>query len=145
MKIVIQRVKSASVKVDDEIIGEISQGLLLYVCHEVDDGPETLKNAVEKIINLRIFEDQDQKMNLNIQQVKGQILSISQFTLSWDGRKGHRPSFDLSMPPAQAQLSYHTFNKMIKDSAIEVQTGKFGAEMMVSSINDGPVTFHLSF
>lgn len=145
MKIVIQRVLSANVKVDGEIVGEINHGYLLYVCFEINDNNEVMNKAIDKIINLRILEDDNGKMNNNILQSSGQILSISQFTLSWDGRKGNRPSFDLSMPPAQAQLNYFKFNEALKTKGIDVKKGIFGADMKVESINDGPVTFHLNF
>jgi D-tyrosyl-tRNA(Tyr) deacylase len=98
-----------------------------------------------KILNLRIFEDDKGKMNLNISQVNGAILSISQFTLSWDGKKGHRPSFDKSMPPEKAKVYYAIFNKKLADAGIKVERGVFGEQMDVSLINDGPVTFHLEY
>ena len=145
MKILVQRVKNACVKVDGETTGEIQKGFLLYVCFEDGDTEESLKKSIDKIKKLRIFEDEAQKMNLNIQQVQGEILSISQFTLSWDGSKGHRPSFDKSMHPAQARLMYKNFNDALKGLGIKVEEGRFGADMKVSSSNDGPVTFFLDF
>lgn len=145
MKLLIQRVHSANVKVENKVIGAINNGYLIYVCFEQDDNNDILNKAIEKVVNLRIFEDEAGKMNRNIMQAKGEILSISQFTLSWDGRKGNRPSFDTSMSPANAQLYYHKFNEGLKQKGIVVKKGTFGAHMMIESINDGPVTFHLSF
>lgn len=145
MKIVVQRVARASVVVENAIVGEIDAGLLLYVCLEAGDENAKLDEAAEKIQKLRIFEDEKGKMNNNVDQANGKILSISQFTLSWDGRKGHRPSFDRSMPPQEARLMYNLFNQKLRDLGLVVETGRFGADMKVDSINDGPVTFHLNF
>lgn len=145
MKVLVQRVLEASVAVDEETLASTAHGLLLMVCFELQDTIEELKKAAEKVSLLRIFEDENHKMNFNIQQVKGEVLSISQFTLSWDGSHGHRPSFDQSMPPAQARLFYHQFNKELKERGIVVKEGRFGAEMKVRLINDGPVTFMLNF
>lgn len=145
MKIIVQRVLEAKVEIEEEITGQIERGYLLYVCLEENDTNETIQTAVDKISKLRINEDENAKMNLNISQIDGSILSISQFTLSWDGKKGHRPSFEKSMKPAQAKLMYHLFNKEFEKRGIKVETGRFGADMKVSSINDGPVTFHLNF
>lgn len=145
MKIIIQRVKEASVQVDKKTIGKIQHGYLLYVCFEEQDTMDSIDSAIHKITNLRIFEDESGKMNSNIKQVQGSILSISQFTLSWDGKKGHRPSFDKSMAPNNAKLFYRKFNDLLSATEIPVEKGMFGAEMQVSSVNDGPVTFHLEF
>lgn len=145
MKVVIQRVLSANVKVEGIVQGQINQGLLLYVCFESHDEKTVIERAIKKISALRIFEDEQGKMNKNILEVGGSILSISQFTLSWDGRKGNRPSFDLSMAPDKAQLFYNEFNESVQNLSIQIKTGAFGADMKVESINDGPVTFNLSF
>lgn len=145
MKIVLQRVLSASVKIDGFITGKIEHGLLVYVCFESHDEYSAIDKAIKKIMALRIFQDKHGKMNKNILETSGEILSISQFTLSWDGRKGNRPSFDLSMPPQKAADYYKKFNKKIDSFGVHIQTGTFGADMKVESINDGPVTFHLSF
>lgn len=145
MKVVIQRVKEASVTVENKVIGAVNHGYLLYVCFEESDKVDVIDKAIKKILALRIFEDENGKMNKDITQVSGGILSISQFTLSWDGRKGNRPSFDLSMPPAEAQNFYQRFNEELKKSGLQIEIGAFGADMKVQSINDGPVTFHLSF
>lgn len=145
MKIVVQRVKEASVEIAQELVGTISNGFLLYVCIEVADQVETIKKATEKISKLRIFEDDTAKMNLNIKQANGAILSVSQFTLSWNGKKGHRPSFDQSMEPEKAKELFNQFNNQLRLMGLKVSTGEFGAEMQVKSINDGPVTFILDF
>ena len=120
MKIVVQRVKDAKVEVEGEITGKIEAGLLLLVCLEKGDNIETIEKAYKKVLALRIFEDEDGKMNKNIQDMGGSILSISQFTLSWDGKKGNRPSFENSMVPDQARLNFAIFNKKLRDSDIEV-------------------------
>jgi D-tyrosyl-tRNA(Tyr) deacylase len=145
MKVLIQRVQNASVEVEQKIVGKISKGYLLYVCFESLDNYEKVHSAVEKIAKLRIFEDEKAKMNYNITQIKGEILSISQFTLSWDGKKGHRPSFDKSLPPNEAKILYRKFNDELAAQDLKVEKGRFGAEMKVNSLNDGPVTFFLEF
>lgn len=145
MKVVAQRVKHAKVEVEKQVTGEIKKGLLLYVCFEQEDSLTQVQEAAQKVSKLRIFEDEKGKMNLNLSQAGGAILSISQFTLSWDGKKGHRPSFDRSMPPTQAKSMYEIFNKNLMELGLKVETGIFGADMQVYSVNDGPVTFHLPF
>lgn len=144
MKVIIQRVSSASVVVNKETVGMINKGYLLYVCFEQNDTKEIIEKTAEKIKNLRINEDKNQKMNKNLQQVNGDILSISQFTLSWDGKKGNRPSFEKSMKPEEAKDLYHYFNSILEQD-FRVEKGIFGADMKVQSINDGPVTFFLDF
>lgn len=145
MKIVVQRVQEASVSVDNEVIGAIGSGLLLLVCFEQGDDDEALNKAIDKISKLRIFDDAEGKMNLDITQAKGEILSVSQFTLSWDGTGGHRPSFEKSMIPQEARLKYALFNRELRNRGFTVKEGKFGAFMKVSLVNDGPVTFILNF
>lgn len=145
MKVVVQRVQAASVTVENEVIGEINNGLLLLVCFEQGDNDESLHKAVDKISKLRIFDDALGKMNLDIAQAKGEILSVSQFTLSWDGSGGHRPSFEKSMIPQEARLKYALFNRELRGRGFVVKEGKFGAFMKVSLVNDGPVTFILQF
>lgn len=145
MKVLIQRVSSASVTVEQEVIGQIDQGLLLFVCFEKNDSEEALAKAVEKISKLRVFDDEKGRLNFDIQKVQGKILSISQFTLSWDGSGGHRPSFENSEAPQSARLKYALFNKMLRDTGIQVEEGRFGADMKVALVNDGPVTFLLNF
>lgn len=144
MKVLVQKVSQAQVLVDEEVVASIKKGLLLFVCFEINDTQETLEKAVNKILQLRIFEDDQHKMNLSISQVKASILSVSQFTLSWDGVKGHRPSFSKSMSPELAKIKFKLFNDLLRKE-IQVETGIFGADMKVNSTNDGPVTFHLDF
>jgi len=145
VKVVLQRVDSARVVVDEEITGQIGKGLLLFVCFEQGDHREILPRAVERISKLRCFSDAEGKMNLNISQIQGEILSVSQFTLSWEGTGGHRPSFEGSLHPGEARLMWAEFNKLLRALDLPVQEGRFGAEMKVELVNDGPVTFHLQF
>ena len=145
MKIVIQRVQQASVSVENEIMASIGHGLLLLVCFEQGDDDTVINKSVDKISKLRIFDDPQGKMNLDIQAVNGEILSVSQFTLSWDGSGGHRPSFEQSMPPQEARLKYAIFNRELRQRGMIVKEGQFGSFMKVSLINDGPVTFTLNF
>lgn len=145
MKVVVQRVQEASVSVDNEVVGRISSGMLLLVCFEQGDDDESLNRAVDKVSKLRIFDDAEGKMNLDISATKGEILSVSQFTLSWDGSGGHRPSFEKSMIPQEARLKYALFNRELRNRGFTVKEGLFGAFMKVSLVNDGPVTFILEF
>jgi D-tyrosyl-tRNA(Tyr) deacylase len=145
MKIVVQRVQQASVSVDNEVIATIGNGLLLLVCFEVGDDEAALNKSIDKITKLRIFDDSDGKMNLDIGSFCGEILSVSQFTLSWDGTGGHRPSFERSMLPQEARLKYALFNRELRNRGLVVKEGKFGAFMKVALVNDGPVTFILEF
>lgn len=145
MKVVVQRVQEASVSVENEIVGAIGHGLLVLVCFEQGDDDSSINKCIDKISKLRIFDDPDGKMNLDIQAVRGEILSVSQFTLSWDGSGGHRPSFEKSMQPQEARLKYALFNRELKARGLTVKEGTFGAFMKVSLINDGPVTFILQF
>jgi D-tyrosyl-tRNA(Tyr) deacylase len=145
MKIVVQRVQEASVSVENEVVGAIASGLLLLVCFEQGDDDSSITKSIDKISKLRIFDDAEGKMNLDVSQIKGEILSISQFTLSWDGSGGHRPSFEKSMPPQEARLKYALFNRELRARGFVVKEGQFGTFMKVSLINDGPVTFNLNF
>lgn len=145
MKIVVQRVQEASVSVENEVVGSIGHGLLLLVCFEHGDTDEAITKAIDKVSKLRIFDDGDGKMNLDVAQCGGQILSVSQFTLSWDGSGGHRPSFEKSMAPGEARLKYALFNRDLRARGLTVKEGKFGAFMKVQLLNDGPVTFILNF
>ena len=142
MKIVIQRVSQASVTIDGKIAGEIQQGLLLLVGICPEDGQEDIEYAVRKISQMRIFSDQEDKMNLSVQDVGGQILSISQFTLYADTKKGNRPAFTGAAKPDLATALYDQFNQKLAQT-VPVQTGEFGADMKVSLVNDGPVTIVL--
>ena len=142
MKIVIQRVSQASVSIDGKIAGAIQQGLLLLVGICPEDGPEDIEYAVRKISQMRIFSDDADKMNLSVQDVGGQILSISQFTLYADTKKGNRPAFTGAAKPDLATSLYDQFNQKLAQ-IVPVQTGEFGADMKVSLVNDGPVTIVL--
>ena len=143
MKVVVQRAKDASVKVEDETIGKITNGLVLLVGVTHEDTVEDAKYLVNKVTNLRIFEDKDGKMNLSLKDVGGSVLSISQFTLYADTRKGRRPSFVKAASPEQANDLYEQFNEMIEREGVTVETGKFGAMMDVQLTNVGPVTIIL--
>lgn len=141
MKALIQRVKKASVTIDGHLYSEIGQGLLIFLGVTKDDTTQNSSKLAEKISKLRIFEDENEKMNLSIQDVKGEILVVSQFTLCGDCKKGTRPSFDNAASPEIAVKLYEDFVKNLKAFDIRVQTGKFRAMMDVQLINDGPVTF----
>ena len=142
MKVVIQRVKEAQVTIDDELVGDISQGLLLLVGVGPDDEQEDLDYAVRKITNMRIFSDDMGKMNLSVQDIKGSILSVSQFTLFAETKKGNRPTFTGAAKPDKAEKMYLDFNEALAQF-VPVETGVFGADMQVSLVNDGPVTIIL--
>ncbi|OEH55546.1 D-tyrosyl-tRNA(Tyr) deacylase [Oceanobacillus sp. E9] len=140
MKAVIQRSKEASVTVDNQIVGSITRGfvVLLGITHE--DTHEDIKYLVGKIPNLRVFEDDNGKMNLSLKDIGGSILSVSQFTLYGDTRKGRRPNFMQAAKPSIAKDLYNKFNTSLTNEGIHVETGKFGAMMDVKLTNDGPVT-----
>lgn len=138
----IQRVKRAKVEVEDRIVGEIAQGLLVLLGVEKDDDRTKADKLLDKVLNYRVFPDEQGKMNLNVQQAGGGLLVVSQFTLSADTRKGLRPSFSRGAPPEQAQALYDYFHRRAAQK-IRTQTGEFAAEMQVSLQNDGPVTFWL--
>lgn len=140
MKVVLQRVKKASVVVDEKTVGQIDQGLLLLVGITHDDTEEDAKYLADKIVNLRIFEDDEEKMNLSLLDIGGKILSVSQFTLYGDTRKGRRPNFMEAAKPDIANPLYEKFNELLREKGVQVETGIFGAMMDVSLVNDGPVT-----
>ena len=143
MKAVIQRVKSASVSVDDKIIGEIATGFLILLGVEQSDTQDDLNYLVKKTIGLRIFKDDNKNMNLSIQDVGGKALVVSQFTLCADTCRGRRPSFIKAANPEEADSMYQQFCEQLTMNNLSVQTGKFGAMMDVSLVNDGPVTIIL--
>ncbi len=140
MRAVVQRAKHASVSVDGKIIGQISHGLLVLLAVHKDDEETAIAKMAEKIVNLRIFGDQDGKMNLSVKDVSGAILVVSQFTLYGDCRRGNRPSFIESAGPEKAIPMYEKFVEYIRSAGIGIETGEFGAHMEVDSVNDGPVT-----
>ncbi len=143
MRVVVQRVQRARVRVGNETIGEIGQGLLLFVGFTHDDSEPDLTYMVDKITNLRIFEDPDGKMNDSLLDVGGAILSVSQFTLYGDARKGRRPNFMEAARPEVAEPLYDRFTELLRDTGMIIRTGKFGAMMEVELVNDGPVTLTL--
>ncbi|MEH7112044.1 D-aminoacyl-tRNA deacylase [Neobacillus niacini] len=140
MRIVVQRSKKAKVTVNGEITGSISKGLVLLVGVTHQDKDEDAAFLADKIANLRIFEDDAGKMNLSLLEVGGEILSVSQFTLYGDTKKGRRPNFMDAAKPEQANQLYERFNGLLREKGIKVETGIFGAMMDVELINDGPVT-----
>lgn len=143
MKIVIQRVKHASVTIEGKINGKIEQGYLLLVGIQDEDDDNVIEKMAAKTANLRIFEDDNGKMNLNLSQVGGSVLSISQFTLYADCHKGNRPSFDKAGKPEHAKKMYLQFNEELRKLGFTVEEGIFGADMKVELLNDGPVTILL--
>ena len=143
MRVVLQRVAHASVTVDGEIIGKIQRGFLLLVGVTHDDAMEDMEYLVRKIVQMRIFEDEEGKLNRSIQDISGEILSVSQFTLYADTKKGNRPSFSKAAPGDVALKMFEQFNGLLRDTGIPVETGQFGADMKVELLNDGPVTILL--
>lgn len=143
MRIVIQRVKEASVMVDESIVGEIGRGFLLLVGITHADTEKEAAYLARKVATLRLFEDAEGKMNLGLADIEGAILAVSQFTLFGDVRKGRRPSFVNAARPEQAEPLYQRFCQLLVDEGLSVQTGVFQAHMQVSLINDGPVTLVL--
>jgi D-tyrosyl-tRNA(Tyr) deacylase len=140
MKIVLQRVSSASVKVDSKIVGSIEHGLLLLIGFSSSDTEESVLPTLEKIVKLRIFSDEEGKMNKSVLDVEGSLLLISQFTLYADTKKGNRPSFIEAARPEQAIPLYEFFIAEMRKRITKVETGVFGADMKVELVNDGPVT-----
>lgn len=143
MRAVVQRVSSSRVRVDGEVVGEINLGVNVLVGISKEDSVEDLKYIKDKIINLRIFEDENDKMNHSLLDVKGDILAISQFTLYGDCRKGRRPNFMSAKGGEEAKILYDKFIDMLKETGLKVETGEFGAHMQVDIQNDGPVTILL--
>ena len=143
MRIVLQRVAHASVTVDEKVIGKIQRGFLLLVGVTHDDAMEDMEYLVRKIVQMRIFEDEEGKLNRSIQDIGGEILSVSQFTLYADTKKGNRPSFSKAAPGDVALEMFEQFNGLLRDTGIPVETGQFGADMKIDLLNDGPVTILL--
>ena len=142
MKIIIQRVKKAQVNIEGQVNGQIQQGLLLLVGVGPEDQKEDLDYAVRKLVNMRIFSDTEGKMNLSVKDIQGEILSISQFTLFADTKKGNRPAFTGAAKPDVAEAFYQDFNRELAKE-VPVKTGIFGEDMQVELVNDGPVTIIL--
>ena len=143
MRAVIQRVKSSKVSVDGEVLGSINRGFNVLLGISKDDTIEDVNYIKDKIINLRVFEDENDKMNNSLLDVQGELLIISQFTLYGDCRKGRRPNFMDAMKGSEAESLYETFLEEIRKSNLKVECGKFGADMTVDTVNDGPVTILL--
>ena len=140
MRVVIQRVSQASVTADGVESGKIAKGFLLLVGVEEEDTSEDVDYLTRKIANLRVFEDDEGKMNLSLREVQGEILSISQFTLHANTKKGNRPSFVQAAKPEKADALYEELNTNLRNEGFKVETGVFGADMDVALVNDGPVT-----
>ena len=144
MKILVQRVLEANVTVNGEITGQIGHGLLVFLGVEKNDTQKQADFLANKLVNLRIFEDENEKMNLSVQDIKGEILVISQFTLAADTSQGNRPGFSNAEDPVKAKEMYNYFNEVLKNKGFPPQNGIFQADMKVSLINDGPATFILN-
>ncbi len=140
MKALLQRVSSAKVEVDGQVVGQIGKGLLVFLCAVKGDTENDLDYLVKKVSQIRIFGDDQGKMNLSVADVKGSVLVVSQFTLAASTRKGNRPSFDSAETPERAKAMYEDFVRRMRDSGFPVETGVFAAMMDVSLVNDGPVT-----
>lgn len=143
MRAVLTRVKSASVSIDGETVGKIGKGFLILLGVGPEDTPEHCKYLAQKALGLRIFEDENEKMNLGLEQIGGEVLVVSQFTLYGNCRKGRRPSFTDAAPPALGEALYEQFLKECEALGFAPQHGRFGASMAVESVNDGPVTLIL--
>jgi D-aminoacyl-tRNA deacylase len=145
MRLCVQRVTKASVSVNGKVIGAIDQGLLVFVGFKKDETTANLTKAADKLFRLRIFSDEDGKMNRNVQEIKGSLLLVSQFTLYADALKGNRPSFGSCLAFDDAEKIYEQFVVICKRKWNKIETGSFGADMQVTSINDGPVTLWLEY
>ena len=143
MKAVIQRVKSASVTIDGKVYSQIAEGCLVLLGIDKSDRTENADKIAEKLVNLRIFEDEQGKMSKSVKDIGGELLVVSQFTICADLKKGNRPSFDNAMPPDEAEKLYEYTVSKIKTFDVPVKTGVFGAHMEVNLLNNGPVTFIL--
>lgn len=143
MKALLQRVRQASVKVDDQVVGEIGGGLLVFLGVSKCDTEEHSRKMLEKVLSYRMFADENGKMNLNLKQISGELLVVSQFTLVADTQKGLRPSFSSAGLPDESFRLYTRFIELAQKQDVRVESGQFGADMQVSLVNDGPVTFML--
>lgn len=143
MRVVLQRVLNSSVKVEEKVVGKIDQGLLVLVAFTKEDAMDEIKYMVNKIINLRIFDDEEKVMNKSLIDINGSILSVSQFTLYADSKKGNRPSYKKALESNEAKKLYEKFNDEFRKLHVKIETGIFGADMQVSLINDGPVSIIL--
>lgn len=144
MQGLIQRVKHAKVEVNGQVIGQIEQGILLLLGVEKQDDTASAEKLLHKVSNYRIFSDENDKMNLSLRDIKGELLVVSQFTLAADTKKGMRPSFSSAAAPQQANELYEYFVSQAKEQGLKVATGQFASDMQVSLCNDGPVTFNLN-
>lgn len=140
MRALVQRVTSASVEVDGQSVGRIGPGLLILVCAMKTDAPDVHERLAAKIAKLRIFRDDEDRMNRSLLDTEGSALVVSQFTLAADTSRGNRPGFSTAAAPAEGEASYETFVAALRGLGIQVETGRFGADMAVSLTNDGPVT-----
>lgn len=143
MRAVIQRVLNSSVEIDGKVAGRSGKGMLILLGVGKEDTADDITKLVNKLTKLRIFDDEDGKINKSITDINGEILIVSQFTLYWSCKKGTRPSFDNAMPPKEAEEMYEQFVKAMRETGIHCETGEFGADMKVSLVNDGPVTVYL--
>ncbi len=143
MKVILQRVSHATVKVDEKLVGKIGPGLLLLGGMAADDNEKSMRTMAAKVVNLRIFEDEAGKMNLSVLETGGSILAVSQFTLFADCRKGRRPSYSGAAPAEQARELFEEFVRILRETGVPVETGRFQAMMDVSLTNAGPVTIVL--
>lgn len=142
MKALLQRVHSVKLEVEGSLFSSINKGILVFLGVEKKDSYSDINYIADKIVNLRIFEDENQKMNLSLKDIEGELMVVSQFTLAGDTKKGRRPGFDNAMPPDEAEKIYCEFvNYISKNHNMKVKTGAFGKHMNINLINDGPVTF----